>query len=516
MSTRDREGILVRQQETNRKSSKVTPRVTTTPQSTAEPQSFEWIPVQGDPTARRRARAHISRGIRREKALREAQAQGENKENEGSSSSSPGTRSEKGQSSATSAEGSPPHQEIDVKSAQKVIENQILRRSLGIGGGSCGDDPFQCFPVKLSLRDQAILDHYLFVYAPGSLTAESRASFQGIKNFSFESALQHPSAFHVVLALGASHIAIMTGKEDSEESIKHRWMAVKTVNERLSKKAAASDDSNIASVALLAGLELMFGCPRNYNIHMNGLTTMLELRGGFDTFRKRKPGLYATISWLDMVAACNLYSKRRFSQPRPPDASPKQAPEDKVPKSAPRLPPGYDMTKVLPDIFKGLGTVSSVINGDDFTNEARLNSSTFINETDAKLYSLKCLPDRTGNTSRRHHLNQVFPTVVLIYVTFISNHDGPTTNEFLSRFDKIFEGNAVDLGQVFVKIFQLLLAGVPFESESFTAEISSLIEACTEMDWLAMRDTKAALLDFLVHDPACEGQLQDLWKDRVT
>jgi hypothetical protein len=44
----------------------------------------------------------------------------------------------------------------------------------------------------------------LFVYAPGSLTTESRASFQGIKNFSFDSALQHPSAFHVVLALGAS------------------------------------------------------------------------------------------------------------------------------------------------------------------------------------------------------------------------------------------------------------------------------------------------------------------------
>ena len=51
-------------------------------------------------------------------------------------------------------------------------------------------------------------------------------------------------------------IAIMSGKEESEESIKHRWMAVKTVNERLSKKAAASDDSNIASVALLAGLEV--------------------------------------------------------------------------------------------------------------------------------------------------------------------------------------------------------------------------------------------------------------------
>jgi hypothetical protein len=79
-------------------------------------------------------------------------------------------------------------------------------------------------------------------------------------------------------------IAVMRGRQESEESIKHRWMAIKSVNERLSKRGAASNDSNCASVALLAGLEvfapqivlymgliftqLMFGCPRNFNIHM--------------------------------------------------------------------------------------------------------------------------------------------------------------------------------------------------------------------------------------------------------
>jgi hypothetical protein len=36
------------------------------------------------------------------------------------------------------------------------------------------------------------------------------------------------------------------------------------------------------------------------------------------------------------------------------------------------------------------------------------------------------------------------------------------------------------------------------------------------MDWLAMRDAKVALFDFLVQDPLCKGQLQDLWKNRVT
>jgi hypothetical protein len=218
---------------------------------------------------------------------------------------------------------------------------------------------------------------------------------------------------------------------------------------------------------------------------------------------------------LDMVAACNLVSKRRFSRPRPPAEFPKPASEVKVPKTAPRLPPGYDMTQVLPGLFKSLGTVTSVIKGGSCTDEERLESSTFISETDAKLFNLRCQPDRTGNTSRRHHLNQVFPTLVLIYVTFISGHEGQSTSKFLSRFQEIFYNETVAFGNVIMNIFRLLLSHVAFESETFTVEMASLIEACTKMDWLAMRDVKVALFDFLVRDPACKGQLQDLWKNRV-
>jgi hypothetical protein len=104
----------------------------------------------------------------------------------------------------------------------------------------------------------------------------------------------------------------------------------------------------------------------------------------------------------------------------------------------------------------------------------------------------------------------------LIYVAFISRYDDLSTKEFFSRFKDIFNDETVDLGRVIIKIFRLLLAGVAIESESFTAEMSALIEACTKMDWLAMRDAKVTLFDFLVEDSACKGQPQDLWKNRAT
>ncbi len=61
-----------------------------------------------------------------------------------------------------------------------------------------------------------------------------------------------------------------------------------------------------------------------------------------------------------------------------------------------------------------------------------------------------------------------------------------------------------------------LLAGVAFELEVSTSEIESLIEASTKMEWEAMRDVSVALFEFFVKDPACKGQLQDLWKNRIT
>jgi hypothetical protein len=135
------------------------------PKTSAEPQAFEWIP-HGDSTARRRARAHISRGFRRRKAL-EAQAQEESKDIGGStSSSSPDTQPDQEETAANRTEVVPANRfqnVVDTRpSAQKLIEELFLRRTLGFGGRS--DDPFQCFPLKLSSHDQAVLDHCKFAH----------------------------------------------------------------------------------------------------------------------------------------------------------------------------------------------------------------------------------------------------------------------------------------------------------------------------------------------------------------
>lgn len=193
-----------------------------------------------------------------------------------------------------------------------------------------------------------------------------------------------------------------------------------------------------------------------------------------------------------------------------------QVPEHIIRDIALGLPTGYDLSEVISDIFRQLGTVTSVIRGGNSTNVERLESSSFVSRMDAELFKSITVPDRVGNTSRRLHLTQVFHILVLIYVTLVSRYEGPSIEHFLYRFEEIFKNEGTYLGRVIVKLFRLLLDGAPFESAIFTAEMSQLIDACVTMGWLPFRNIKVGLLNFFIQDPACQGQLQDLWRHRNT
>jgi hypothetical protein len=179
-------------------------------------------------------------------------------------------------------------------------------------------------------------------------------------------------------------------------------------------------------------------------------------------------------------------------------------------------PEDYNLSEVISDIFQQLGTVTSVIKGGNSTNAERMESSSFISRIDSKLFKSISVPDREGNISRRFHLTQVFYIVVLIYITLLSGHEGPSAEIFLYRFEEIFKNEATNLGRAIVKLFRLLLAGVPFESEIFNSGMSLLLDDCIALDWPQWRDIKVAVLNFFVQDPACQGQLQDLWRHRIT
>lgn len=127
--------------------------------------------------------------------------------------------------------------------------------------------------------------------------------------------LADSSVFHMVLSAAAHDIAYIRGEKESEEVAKHRGIALSLIKKRVLDWQTGSPDGTLAAVALLAGSEvcdlsrrsgnprelteikLLFGTPPNFNTHMGGLATLLNLRGGLEAFRESNPQLYSIVSW---------------------------------------------------------------------------------------------------------------------------------------------------------------------------------------------------------------------------
>lgn len=64
--------------------------------------------------------------------------------------------------------------------------------------------------------------------------------------------------FHVILAAAANDIAAARGLKTSEAGLKHQRIAIALVNKKLSDWRPDSSNESLASVALLAGLEVSY------------------------------------------------------------------------------------------------------------------------------------------------------------------------------------------------------------------------------------------------------------------
>jgi hypothetical protein len=179
------------------------------------------------------------------------------------------------------------------------------------------------------------------------------------------------------------------------------------------------------------------------------------------------------------------------------------------------IPAGYDLYKELASTFERMYTMTSIIRSRESAGVRSLAIPNTINRVDAELYRLTCLPNQKGTRSRRRNLQQSLYILTLIYTILVSAYEGPATEVFLYQFEKTLPDEASSLGNALTDLFRLLLAGETFGSEIFAWHISQFVETCIPLSWSSWRDIKVALLDFFVQDVACQGLLQDLWKNRI-
>jgi hypothetical protein len=154
------------------------------------------------------------------------------------------------------------------------------------------------------------------------------------------------------------------------------------------------------------------------------------------------------------------------------------------------------------------------IRADDSVSQ-NIESYAIINHINTKLHDFISTPDLEGGTYRRRYIRLSFYILVLIYTALVSVYEGPATELFIYRFEKALVDSGPDFGNTIANLFRLLLAGEDLTSDTFAVCLLELVDVAAMMEWSSWRDVKNTLLNFFVHSPACCGQLQDLWKERM-
>jgi len=180
-----------------------------------------------------------------------------------------------------------------------------------------------------------------------------------------------------------------------------------------------------------------------------------------------------------------------------------------------RLPAGFDLYEEVGSIIQGMHDMTLAVRADDSAASQNIESKAIVECIDTKLTHSMSTPDKNGGGYRRRYILQSFHILFLIYTTLVSGYEGPAGELFIYRFEKAMAEKGPDFGNAIANLFSLLLASDDLTSDTLAACLSELVDVAVTLDCPSWREVRNALLNFFVHDPACHGELQDLWKERM-
>lgn len=163
-------------------------------------------------------------------------------------------------------------------------------------------DPFDVLPVKLSPWDEILVDRFCH-YEKWPWCPVSGQTLWSPFALSDELAF-HATMYSWSVGIGSRLLrkSASAWLESNPDIMQHRLSTISLVKTRISDPEEAVKDQTIAAVTMVAHLELLYGTSEAASQHMNGLKTLVEMRGGFTTFvTPLQLLLQRLLSWVDIV-----------------------------------------------------------------------------------------------------------------------------------------------------------------------------------------------------------------------
>lgn len=171
-------------------------------------------------------------------------------------------------------------------------------------------DPLNVLPFPLSRRDEEFIDRFQ------NWETDSWCPVNG-RGIWFNFALKDELLFHATMYHWGMHF-VRTNLDfhfRNPEIIEHKLASFHMINQRLSDNKGTVTDETLAAVAAIVNIEISFGSREEAKKHMNGLETMIDMKGGIEKIKGSIDGvLQRFIGWNDLNYAELFGSQLRFAK----------------------------------------------------------------------------------------------------------------------------------------------------------------------------------------------------------
>ncbi|RFU29231.1 hypothetical protein B7463_g7088, partial [Scytalidium lignicola] len=402
-------------------------------------------------------------------------------------------------------------------------------------------DPFINFPVNLEPYMCTLLDQYISITSTSVKTPGSCCGEDLPGNGWLSLAMTDAALFHSILCGSALYTDIVLRRGESLAKIKHMKETIRLLNKRLQEPEFEISDGTIITVAHLAEYEAsasaygnleylltsdnnrqcIVGNFKNWNLHMDGLYKMVEIRGGF---LKLTDSVKNKVLRVDVVGCIGTLSKPRFTTFNAPSLS---------------LPESSTKSHILP-LCDGLKNVTELFILDDsiigILRELQYLTSMIKNETMDLIafdgiavsiqYHLLLFQFISHKSSQHTALEDACCMGALIYLKTIHHYrlsfqiegypfrvstDGAIIQKLKSCLD-IMETNTRQTKELFIWIL-FLGGGAATSTRDRTWFVARLGKALMEWQVCSWEDAKSLLMKFLWVEAIHADSGRDLWDE---
>ncbi|KAF6827818.1 tachykinin family protein [Colletotrichum musicola] len=177
--------------------------------------------------------------------------------------------------------------------------------------GSDDADPFNTLPIPSNPSVDSLVKYFITRFNLNSTTTDTQRPW-------FPYAMQSSLIMRVTLSLAAEFLTATLPALDPKlqrEGYQQKGEAMRIIRSRLesreSARSASDDLSVLAGVAMLGSVEAFQGHFSAADVHLTGLHSMIEARGGPDTI-KHDYILCRCINWIDIQVASGLGRVPKF------------------------------------------------------------------------------------------------------------------------------------------------------------------------------------------------------------